>query len=155
MSDPIRYKACICAAICRKPMTKIEQTAECNFSGCDVRAIQGVLGDRQLMVQALLFICNVQNEPRYWHVQGRPNSEFGQIRGRRIGRGVDNRNPWENGVHKTQGRALLILRYFLAPQYKVKSRFQNFFFVSPILLTPTITLTLYLDVVRYEPYGTL
>ena len=51
-SDPIRYKACISAAICRKPMTKIVQTAEMQFSGCDVRAIQGVLGDRQLMASS-------------------------------------------------------------------------------------------------------
>lgn len=95
------------------------------------------LGDRQLMdVHFLLFICNVQNEPRFWRVQGRPNSDFGQIGGRRIGREVDNRNPWENGVHKTHPRALLILRYFLAPRYKVQSRFQIFFFVSPILLPP-------------------
>ena len=53
------------------------------------------------------FVVYVQSEPR-WHVQGQPNSEFGQIGGKRIGREVDNWNPWENAVHKTQKRALII-----------------------------------------------
>ena len=51
-SDPIRYKACICAASCRKPMTKIEQTAECNFLDATSGRFQGVLGDRQLMASS-------------------------------------------------------------------------------------------------------
>jgi hypothetical protein len=103
-----------------------------------------LLGDRQLMARwrlTLLFICNVQMNRDIGTatntMQGQSNSEFGQIGGRRIAREVD---PWElEYIKPNHGR------------YKVESRFQTFFFPSPISLPPhhSLRYTLMLSVTSH------